>query len=50
MMKNRGSHSAHSGRMAGNPLPNRVTSELPVIQEERLTNLNEPSLNSELNC
>jgi hypothetical protein len=27
-----------------------ITSGLPVIQEERLTNLNEPSLNSYLTC
>jgi hypothetical protein len=27
-----------------------ITSGLSVIQEERLTNLNEPSLNSYLNC
>jgi hypothetical protein len=27
-----------------------ITCGLPVIQEERLTNLNEPSLNSYLDC
>src|ERR1700693_516200 len=32
------------------PLPYRTMEGLSVIQEERLTNLNEPSLNSYLNC